>query len=67
MPLHRQPRVTYVEAVPYRSGSCRVGTHHACTEFSPAAAPVDVPVIYEACDCVCHTATNGDSSAEVAQ
>lgn len=67
MPLHQQPRVTRMEAAPYRSGSCRIGTHHACTESSPAAASVDVPVIYEACDCACHTALNRDPSAEVAR
>ncbi|BCL30929.1 hypothetical protein GCM10017557_57880 [Streptomyces aurantiacus] len=38
----------------YRSIACRIGTHHACAESSPASAPIDVPVIYEACDCLCH-------------
>lgn len=40
----------------YRSIACRIGTHHACAESSAASAPIDVPVIYEACDCLCHPA-----------
>lgn len=67
MPPYKQPRNTHAEDVPYRSSPCRIGTHHACTESTPAAAPVDIPVIYEACDCACHTAANRDSSAEVAR
>lgn len=67
MPLHQQPRVSEAQAVPYRSDSCRIGTHHACTESAPAAAPVEVPVIYEACDCACHAPVYRDPSAEVAR
>ncbi|MCX4801830.1 hypothetical protein OG594_09245 [Streptomyces sp. NBC_01214] len=32
-----------------------IGTHPKCALSSPATAPVGVPVIYEACDCYCHT------------
>lgn len=52
MPPRQQPHVPGPDS--YRSTSCRIGTHHACAESSPATAPVDVPVIYEACDCSCH-------------
>lgn len=41
--------------VRYRSTACRVGTHRECAESSPALAPIDVPLIYEACDCSCHS------------
>ena len=51
----------------YRSASCRIGTHHACAESSPATAPVDVPVIYEACDCSCHTIANRLARKEAAR
>ncbi|GGS71797.1 hypothetical protein GCM10010240_00610 [Streptomyces griseoviridis] len=40
---------------PYRSTACRIGTHRECAVSSPALAPVDIPVIYEACDCSCHS------------
>lgn len=65
MPSHQQPRITNAEAVPYLSASCRVGTHYVCAESSPAMAPIDVPVIYEVCDCPCHSAFNRSASAEV--
>ncbi|WP_432065071.1 hypothetical protein [Streptomyces sp. C10-9-1] len=45
-----------MSAVPYRSSSCRIGTHGECAQSSPATAPIGVPVVYEACDCSCHTA-----------
>ncbi|MFB7573030.1 hypothetical protein [Streptomyces sp. NPDC056165] len=65
MPSHQQPRITNAETVPYLSTSCRIGTHHVCAESSPAAAPIDVPVIYEVCDCPCHSAFNRSAQAEV--
>ena len=40
----------------YRSTACQIGTHHACAESTPESAPVDLPLIYEACDCLCHSA-----------
>ncbi|TXS62412.1 hypothetical protein EAO69_38975 [Streptomyces sp. me109] len=46
---------TGASAAPYRSTACRIGTHPACAESSPTSAPVDLPVIYEACDCPCHS------------
>jgi hypothetical protein len=39
----------------YRSTACQIGTHRACTESSPDPVPVDLPLIYEACDCLCHS------------
>ncbi len=56
MPARQQPRATRMSAVPYRSSSCRIGTHGECAQSSPATAPIGVPVVYEACDCSCHTA-----------
>lgn len=55
MPSRQQPHTTQPGPESYRSTSCRIGTHHACAESSPLTAPVDVPVIYETCDCPCHT------------
>ncbi|WP_406469530.1 hypothetical protein OH738_23390 [Streptomyces hirsutus] len=65
-PRH-QPHTTQAGADPYRSSSCRIGTHHACAESSPTIAPVDVPVIYESCDCSCHTIAHREAPTETAQ
>lgn len=54
-----------VDAVPYRSSSCAIGTHRECAHSSPGTAPVDVPVIYEACDCLCHDTDNGSRPRRV--
>lgn len=54
MPPRRRPPGEDTASVPYRSIACRIGTHSSCVESSPFLAPVDVPVIYEACDCACH-------------
>lgn len=56
MPPRQQPHITDTSVVPYRSTACSIGTHLACSESSPASAPVDLPVIYEACSCPCHLA-----------
>jgi hypothetical protein len=53
MPPQRQTLGTDTS---YRSTACQIGTHHACAESSPESAPVDLPLIYEACDCLCHSA-----------
>lgn len=65
MPYRPERHLTKAEAAPYRSASCRIGTHLACAESAPATAPVDVPVVYEACDCPCHAAPNRPMSGEV--
>lgn len=65
MPARQQPGVTAISSTPYRSTACRLGTHHACSESSPAAAPVDLPVVYEACACPCHSAPEQTAPAEV--
>ncbi|ROQ32084.1 hypothetical protein EDD98_1057 [Streptomyces sp. PanSC19] len=54
----------HAKAVPYRSSSCRIGTHHECAQSSPSLAPVGVPVIYEACDCPCHPAAGREAPKE---
>ncbi|GAA2959136.1 hypothetical protein GCM10010446_50510 [Streptomyces enissocaesilis] len=54
MPPHQYPRVPHTQAVRYRSISCLIGTHHECTQSAQAAAPVEIPVVYEACSCSCH-------------
>ncbi|MCN9243135.1 hypothetical protein NGF19_20435 [Streptomyces sp. RY43-2] len=61
----QQPRITRVESVSYRSISCRIGTHHACTESATVAAPIDLPVVYEVCDCSCHSMFNQPAPVEV--
>ncbi|MEV5846136.1 hypothetical protein AB0M32_29615 [Streptomyces sp. NPDC051985] len=67
MPPRQQPRTADTPAALYRSTACRIGTHPACAESAPASASVDLPVIYEACDCPCHTARDQSAPAEVAQ
>ncbi|SOE74918.1 hypothetical protein SAMN05446589_5526 [Streptomyces sp. OV198] len=65
MPPRQQPHITDASAAPYRSTACGIGTHHACAESSPAVAPVDLPVVYEVCDCPCHSASSRSTPAEV--
>lgn len=68
MPPHQQPRGTHTKAIPYRSSSCRIGTHYECAQSSPATAPIGVPVVYEACTCACHTvAANRNGRTESPQ
>ncbi|WGD42001.1 hypothetical protein [Streptomyces cathayae] len=67
MPPRQQPHTPRAGADSYRSSSCHIGTHHACAESSPATAPVDVPVIYESCDCPCHTIVNREVPTEAAR
>ncbi|MGW9324746.1 hypothetical protein [Streptomyces koyangensis] len=61
----RQTRVTDTSAVPYRSTARRIGTHHACAESSPVSALVDLPVVYEACDCPFHSMSGQTTPSEV--
>ncbi|GAA2790926.1 hypothetical protein GCM10019017_40460 [Streptomyces showdoensis] len=55
----------HAKATPYRSSSCRIGTHHECAQSSPTSAPVGIPVIYEACDCPCHPMADRIAPTEV--
>ncbi|SEC56607.1 hypothetical protein SAMN05428945_3248 [Streptomyces sp. 2224.1] len=59
MPPREQLRVTHTKAAPYQSSSCRIGRHGECAHSSPATAPIDIPVVYEACICPCHTVADG--------
>ena len=65
MPPRRQPHVMGTSPVPYRSTAWRIGNHQTCAESSPTVAPVDLPVIYEVCDCPCHAAPDRAKPAEV--
>ncbi len=56
MPSQRQTLGPETSTTSYRSTACQIGTHNACAESSPETAPVDLPLIYEACDCLCHSA-----------
>lgn len=67
MPARRQPYVTAALPTSYRSTACRIGTHLVCAESSAVSAPIDVPVVYEACDCACHSASDRSTSVEVKQ
>ncbi|WP_406726613.1 hypothetical protein WJ438_20895 [Streptomyces sp. GD-15H] len=67
MPPRQQPHTTRAGADSYRSSSCRIGTHYACAESSPVTAPVGVPVIYESCDCSCHTIAHREVPTEAAR
>ncbi|AJF64993.1 hypothetical protein SVTN_11720 [Streptomyces vietnamensis] len=66
MPRRHQPRVTD-SAAAYQSSACRIGTHHECAHSAPTAAPVDIPVVYEACGCSCHPAGDQNAPKEVPQ
>lgn len=66
MPPRQQPRGAEPTSVPYHSIACRIGTHSSCVESSPFLAPVGVPVIYEACDCPCHSTPDLPAAVEVA-
>ncbi|MEU1467196.1 hypothetical protein ABZ434_03060 [Streptomyces sp. NPDC005761] len=65
MPPRRQARGADTTSVPYRSIACRIGTHVSCVESSPFLAPIDVPVIYESCDCLCHSTPELSAVVEV--
>ncbi len=65
MPPRPQPHPTGAAPVPYRSIACRIGTHHSCIEFSPTLAPTAVPVIYEVCNCPCHSTPDLSAPVEV--
>jgi hypothetical protein len=67
MTSRRQPHTTDAAAVPYRSTACRIGTHSTCAESSPASAPIGLPVVYETCDCPCHSMPDRSTGAEVGQ
>jgi hypothetical protein len=65
MPPRQQRHITDASLVPYRSTACWIGTHHVCAESCPAVAPVDLLVVYEVCDCECHSAPGGFTPTEV--
>ncbi|MFJ7954923.1 hypothetical protein ACIQ62_01340 [Streptomyces sp. NPDC096319] len=52
------------KAAAYRSSACQIGTHHECAYSSPATAPLDIPVIYEACACPCHEPATAHAPTE---
>ncbi len=65
MSPRQQIRVTDASTVPYCSTACRMGTHPLCTESSPVSAPVDLPVVYETCACLCHSIPGRSEPREV--
>lgn len=65
MPPRQQPRSADTTSVPYRSIPCRIGTYSSCVESSPFLAQVDVSVIYEACDCPCHSTPDRSGPVDV--
>ncbi|GAA4000081.1 hypothetical protein GCM10022384_53850 [Streptomyces marokkonensis] len=65
MPPRHCPRISETSATAYRSIACRIGTHATCADASPALAPTDLPVIYETCDCPCHSAPDHSSRPAV--
>ena len=58
MSSRRQALSPAISAVSYRSTACQIGTHHACVESTTDSAPADLPLIYEACGCLCHSASD---------
>ncbi|MET9107638.1 hypothetical protein [Streptomyces zhihengii] len=60
----RRLGVTGFSTALYRSPSCRIGTHLTCTTSSTAVAPPDLPVVFETCDCTCHSAAGRSAQAE---
>ncbi|AXE82867.1 hypothetical protein C5746_17740 [Streptomyces atratus] len=65
MPPRRQLHISDTSAVAYRSTACRIGTHSSCTESYPASVPDDLPVVYEACACPCHSSAGPSMPTEV--
>jgi hypothetical protein len=65
MPHRRKFYIAAASTAPYRSTACRIGTHPTCSESTPAAAPTDLPVVYEVCDCSCHSASDWSTPREV--
>lgn len=53
-----------VEAPPYRSATCRIGNHDACTESPALLAPIALPLVYEVCACPCHASSGRPARAE---
>ncbi|MFD8289152.1 hypothetical protein ACFV2B_13190 [Streptomyces lavendulae] len=51
----------------YWSSACAIGTHSQCTQSIPVKAPVDIPVIYEACACSCHAPNEEPETQQVNQ
>lgn len=64
MALRLRDVVASIEAPPYRSATCRIGTHEACTESPALLAPIDLPLIYEVCACPCHASSSWPAQAE---
>jgi hypothetical protein len=58
MPARRQIIGPDPSVISYRSTACQIGTHRSCTESTPGPAPTDLPLIYEACGCLCHAASD---------
>ncbi|TXS34563.1 hypothetical protein EAO71_00590 [Streptomyces sp. ms191] len=56
-------RAPSAATTPYRSSACQIGTHHECAHSSPTPALIDIPVVYEACACSCHSATTSLEAA----
>lgn len=65
MPYRQRPHIADASAAAYRSTACRIGTHSACAESSPVSPPIDLPVVYEACDCPCHSTLAQSAPSEV--
>ncbi|ARP71274.1 hypothetical protein LK07_17460 [Streptomyces pluripotens] len=67
MPPHPRHRITQTSVASYRSAACRIGTHITCTEAAASSTPVEtgLPVIYETCDCPCHSAPDHSKRWEV--
>lgn len=53
-----------IEAPPYRSATCRIGTHDACTESPVLLAPIALPLVYEVCTCPCHASPSRPAQTE---
>ncbi|WP_255954595.1 hypothetical protein [Streptomyces odontomachi] len=51
---------------PYRSVECRIGTH-MCGEGEPRQFAADLPLIYEICQCTCHTPATSDNTTHTSR
>ncbi|OWA03614.1 hypothetical protein B9W62_25280 [Streptomyces sp. CS113] len=65
MPSRRHPHITGSSPTPYRSTACRTGTHTICAESCPDPMPTDIPVVWERCDCPCHSTVGLTTPVEV--
>ncbi|PQM23209.1 hypothetical protein Sfr7A_11475 [Streptomyces xinghaiensis] len=63
MPRHPS-RGLIAASEPYRSTSCRSGSHGTCREAEPSESlPTGLPLVRDVCGCSCHASTRPKSDS----